>query len=764
MLRWCIVALLCLFGGAADANFRHGSSGSTQFAQAKLGAGGFSTGIDIAPDGTKAVRTDTYGAYVYNASATNPGNAGGTGAWQQVVNINLPAQAGLGFGGGVWEIAIAPSNTNHLYMVFNGDVFTSTNKGAAWSLTGFAQDTTADMNPNNACRFWGRFMAVDPANENIVVVGTQTHLYTTSNGGTSWSTISTATIPAPTPTYNAGTSTFNGAYEIVFDPTSAVTGGATQGIYVMAQGSGVYHSTGGIGGSWTLTSSGPVNSSRLAIGVDGVLWAVGAGTTCGNNPATTTNAWRFQSSAWSNLTASSGGHQFIAVAPDPNNAGHVYLIDETGGLNYTANNGTAFTGDFTWTSQTASDIPWLANGAGNLNTFMDPSEIRIDPSTGALWMASGAAVWMVASPPTTNTSFTWVSVSAGIEQLVTNWIISPWTSGSTPIALVSDKQEFAISTTSFPSAHGLAAPSANQIVASSAADWAKSSPCNITAMAGQFLTATEVSASSTDCGATWTKWANSPAGNYTTAFPGGSIAARTPTNWVIAPSDNSDVSYTTNGASSAWLTPTGLPSGSDGSYGFAFFLIRHIVCADFAANTFYILNNSPTSAIAGIYKSSNSGANWALQPATGGYIDGNQGNQNFNATLKCNPSTAADLWYTSGTVGSGGPNSTLALSPLYHSTNGGATWARVNSNLLVGTFGFGAPQIPGGTPTIYAYGTISGVGAIWRSVDLGVTWVSIGSQFPLGSFDLINTIEGDANTFGTVYIGFSGSGVIVGHL
>lgn len=33
----------------------------------KIGAGGFLTGIDIAKDGTKVVRADTFGAYVWNS-------------------------------------------------------------------------------------------------------------------------------------------------------------------------------------------------------------------------------------------------------------------------------------------------------------------------------------------------------------------------------------------------------------------------------------------------------------------------------------------------------------------------------------------------------------------------------------------------------------------------------------------------------------------------------------------------------------------------
>ena len=172
---------------------------------------------------------------------------------------------------GVYEIAIAPSNTQHLYMVFNGYVYTSTNRGATWTRTSFKQDHSANSSGNNDKRFFGRFMAVDPANENVVYVGTQSNLFMTTNGGVNWSTVSTSTIAAPAPAYSPSTSKYNGAYAIAFDPSSSVVGGRTQGIYISSYGTGVYHSTDG-GSSWTLTSGSPTTHQHMACGADGVLW------------------------------------------------------------------------------------------------------------------------------------------------------------------------------------------------------------------------------------------------------------------------------------------------------------------------------------------------------------------------------------------------------------------------------------------------------------------------------------------------------------
>ena len=150
---------------------------ATTWRPVKIGGGGFISGIDIAPDGKKVCRTDTYGAYLFNV---------GTGLWEQLVtSLSMPvADAGVGTGVGVYEIVIAPSNTARFYMTYNGYVFRSDNSGATWTRTAFTQDT--DANPNDSFRGFGPKMAVDPQNADIVYVGVPSGLFVTENAGTSW--------------------------------------------------------------------------------------------------------------------------------------------------------------------------------------------------------------------------------------------------------------------------------------------------------------------------------------------------------------------------------------------------------------------------------------------------------------------------------------------------------------------------------------------------------------------------------------------------
>ena len=131
-LSYFIIALLAI-AALASAQILKSQNGTsdTKFQTLKVGAGGYVTGLNIARDGTKVVRTDTYGAYLFNGSAPNPGNDGGTGTWQQLVTINSmpPADARFGNHAGVYEIAIAPNDSTRIYMYINGYVYKSVNRG-----------------------------------------------------------------------------------------------------------------------------------------------------------------------------------------------------------------------------------------------------------------------------------------------------------------------------------------------------------------------------------------------------------------------------------------------------------------------------------------------------------------------------------------------------------------------------------------------------------------------------------------------------------
>src|SRR5262249_36841281 len=141
----------------------------------------------------------------------------------------------------------APSNTNILYMMYDGYVFQSLNKGGTWTQTNFSQ-VFEDPNPSDSSRTDGQKMAVDPNNPNVVYVGTpQNGLLVTTNGGATWQSVSGVPVSTTGPGING----------IVFDPAlGGVTGGKTNTIFASSYGNGVYESTNG-GVSWNRLSGGP---------------------------------------------------------------------------------------------------------------------------------------------------------------------------------------------------------------------------------------------------------------------------------------------------------------------------------------------------------------------------------------------------------------------------------------------------------------------------------------------------------------------------
>ena len=247
-----------------------------------VGAGGFVRGLDIAPDGTMVGRTDTNGAYLWNGSS-----------WVQLVTASsMPAAfvaANPASGQGVYEIQIAASNTNIFYMLYDGYVFKSTNKGTTWTQTSF---TLVTQNPNDNYAQMGQKMAIDPNNPNIVYVGTpQNGMFVTTDGGQTWSKVSAL------PVSQSVSGVYPGITGILFDPAvGGVVGGATQTIFASSYGNGVYKSTNG-GTTWTALSGGPTNVEYAAVSGTGVYYAVGNGNS---------TLWSYANGAWTQLLSQAG--------------------------------------------------------------------------------------------------------------------------------------------------------------------------------------------------------------------------------------------------------------------------------------------------------------------------------------------------------------------------------------------------------------------------------------------------------------------------
>ena len=721
-----------------------------------VGAGGFITGHSISNDGTTLVcRADTYGCYIWNKSALR---------WEQLRTAErMPPQdvaPGNGFTeAGGYEIQVAPSDPNRIYMVtgffvgptLNSHVYISRNRGASFQRTpGWKAVSLGSNGPpakNTNCH-----MAVDPANPDVVYLGTITNgLFVTFDAGNTWNSV--ATVPGP---INDGFS-----FSIAFDPTSGTTNGRTNLVYVCSDGNGFYRCADG-SATFSAMTGGPKQVSDSAVSAaDGVLYA------CARD-GSTANLWHCVSGKWSVLSnCDDRSHAAWSVAPDPADPKRIAVCDSGGRLNVSIDHGATWPhgynpGTFATGGQrrTATDIPWLA---WTNEAFMTAAMIRFDPSrTNVLTFSQGIGFWTVSPPNNTSRPWAWSSQSVGIEQLVTNYVCSP--PGDVPVLAAWDRPIFRVDDKNvYPSTHGPNNTIAIQMGWS--VDWASANPSTIVAVMNWFPPANDQSGKSNDGGRSWVTF---PAGNLPSSSVsgclGGCIAAADALTYMWIPRRNGDKPnqsqpyITVDGGATAksWTQtiPPGLPASGDAGWGHNFGSNRQIVCADrVLPRTFYTY-----SSIGGFYKyvagqTAVDGV-WTKQSST--LIPNEEG----LVKIRSAPGHGGHVFACSGAV----TKSNQPYCTFMRTTDGCKTFRNVLDVQCVYAFGFGKTAPDGDYPTVYFAGLYRKQWGIYRSTSRlaawnanTVEWTKIG-DYPFGNYDFITCVEGDANTFGTVYVGFMGSG------
>lgn len=719
------------------------------FSQMKIGGGGLITGINIAPDGTRVCRCDTYGAYIWNASGANPGNAGGLGVWVPLLTTtSIPTSLTIAANGspldsptanggkGAYEIIVDPNNSQNIWMIFYGHLLRSINKGVTWSrITSVAQDINAESNTGSGARQIGPHIAVDPQNSDIVYIANTTGVYFTTNGTAAAGSVTFTKITSfATPGNNS--SGDNGGALIAFDPNSSVVGGVKQGIYVSVYGTGVYHTTvgGGISTGWTLTTSSPTHHMNMACAPNGTLYWV--------DDTSVSVLINKYTGSWSTVSTGAGGGGNLAVAIDTSN-GNIYVLDQNGDLAFSTNNGTSFSGPATHTI-VATDIPWHAQIP---SAAMFGSNIQFDQSqTNVLVQSWGYGVAQC-NPPITVTGFNWNSQSAGIEQLVTIRIVSP--PGGTPVMSCWDRVGFTSQdATKYPTTQN-AFYAATFLSDGWGLDWASATPAMLATYSNQTFGNNEASGKSSDSGVSWTALGSTSFN----AGEGGCLAASTSSFFIIQ-SGNNTPQYTTNGGTS-WTVCPGAPANGNYQTAVTTFWPQLLAADRVDANTFYLFANTTGD----IYKST-------ANPPSFSQVHSALDTYGFDIPLLGCPANLGTL-STSGHVffslgkGSG--------QPFRYSINHGTTWTAITNVTEVWGFDFGPPAPAKTYPAIYIYGFKSGVWGVYRCIDAGDnisnpalwTWTLL-TTYALNSFDTITGICADANTYGIVYVGFQGSGAARG--
>jgi hypothetical protein len=722
----------------------------------KIGGGGYVPNIDIQCDQgvgacrrsgstTKVIRTDVYGAYWFNPTAEKCGNDDANGCWQQIVTAHsLPKTAIDSNGiGGVYEVVIAPSNTSRFYMMLNGFLYSSRNTGKTWEASAGWTTITADANDKN--RGMGNLMAVDPANEDILVVGTPANgLHFTSDGGQTFQQISA--VPPSRPSASGG----YGNMLVAFDP-STMKGESTPGIYVSSYGNGVFHTGTGPSGSWTRVVDSPTTHWRMICDEKGNLY-LSDNTSDGGGAL-----HRYSGGVWQTPGRSIIGSDAGAIAVDPSDANRISVMSahRPGNLYMTTTGASGNWFSTTGRTRTAHDIPWLA---WTEESWMTPGQIIYDPAaSNKLYFSEGIGIWF-ANPPNGPAPINWISQTASVEELVVNTVISP--PGGAPVASVQDRPVFYFrEPTKYPLTHGCANPQRNSIVNGFSADWTTSAPSTVVAMCTMvFSPFIDESGISSDGGRTFARFETTPGPLSTNR--GGCIAAASPSHLVWVQANNAGVSVSSDGGKSwrpaAGLPPTGWPSNQQ----------TITMCASdrVAQNTFYLYNyNANGKFTDAIFISKDGGASWNRQclDCANGKTLGQSVNGFFSVQLAAMPGAEGNVFFTPGhNVSIRHPAN--PAQKFYHSIDAGATWSAVPDVNDVWAFGFGAAKPGSRYATIYIRGWVKGVLGTWRSTDNAMTWSQLDDGYPLGIVAALTALTGDNNEYGVVYACFNGAGCVKG--
>ncbi|KAG8701147.1 hypothetical protein FRC08_004255, partial [Ceratobasidium sp. 394] len=309
-------------------------------------------------------------------------------------------------------------------------------------------------------------------------------------------------------------------------------------------------------------------------------------------------------------------------------------------------------------------------------------------------------------------NITLMSLADGIEETAVQGLISPPT-GPSLLSAVYDVGGFAHTSLTTAPKTAFTNPHYSSTVD---LDFAGNKPTNIVRVGNAGDDGLKQISISTDSGATWNQDYGAIDGNY-----GGKVAFSADGDTVLWSNANATrVSRYTN----AFTAVTGLSANT-------------VIASDKKNNTiFYAAAGSK------FYISTNNGVSFT---ATAGSL----GSSTAPVKIVVNLNTSGDLWVSTD-------------KGLFHSTNFGASFTADSSVTAAWSIGLGAPKTTGGYPALFAAATIGGTTGYFRTDDAGVNWVQINDATHGFGAISANVVAGDSRTYGRVYIGTNGRGILYG--
>lgn len=730
----------------------------------KIGGGGYITGLYFHPgqSGLLYARTDIGGAYRWGPNDRH---------WVPLLDFTSRADTSWA---GVEAIGLDPTDPNKLYLAVgeydapwsgNGAMLISDDQGATFRTVPLSFQNGS----NEPGRGGGQRIAVDPNFPSTLYFGTRdAGLEISADSGVMWNRSRGLRVVTANPD-GAGYSESDGVVSVLPIAASGSPGHATPVVYAIVAGTGASGSSQGIyvttqGGSaaaaWTPVAGQPsfASAARPLAPLQAVAGPTGAiyilyGDQAGPNWMNRGQLWEFHpASTWTSGTWTriflpnrdrsindSDGYGGIAV--DPTRPGYLLLstLDQywpTGDVIYYSTDDGA-----TWrdvSSHTTPELPYSASpnlathddaaapwmGAPNtLTTGNWATALAIDPfNPDHAVYGTGGGVWSTsdltnASPSSTSTGVVnWTFAVNGIEETVVEGLWAPPSGSTILLSSLGDVYGFAHRDLSAAPASHFSNPAATP----SSMDFEQDKPTTVVRVTDGSSGAAPVGVVSTDGGRSWTAFPSMPPGSD----GGGTIAiAADGSSMVWATEDTSSVWYSKDGGST-WAASGGIAPQS-------------LVASDrVKPGVYYGLSRGRLSI------STNGGATFTTI----------QAGLPRRGILTALPDAQGDIWLTGGWQGSRlYANTGSAAAPDLTAVSG----VEQAYHLAYGKAAPGTDRL-----TLFLDGRIAGQWGLYRSTDGGSAWIRINDgEHQWGG---ITALCGDMRTFGTVYAGTGGRGIMEG--
>jgi len=682
-----------------------------------IGGGGFVPGIQFHPtaQGLAYARTDMGGAYRWNADSA---------MWEPLTDK---------FGSSDWNmygiesIALDPHDPNLVYIAAgtytngwanNSSVLRSHDKGRTWNRVVVTNQMLFGGNEDG--RSMGERMAVDPNNGSILFVGTRrAGLFKSTDSAKTWTK---TTFPVSTTANNVGLGF------VVFDPRTANPNKVTQTIYVgVAQiGSSLYRSTDG-GTTWNTVPGAPADMMphHAVLAGDGSMYFTYADGP-GPNGMTKGKVWKLNTATdvWTDISpVANAGYGFAGLAVD---AQHPQTV-MTSSMDYWwpgDNQWRSTDGGKTWkelnanSTRSSAITPFLRWGSADdskLGAGNWEGGLAIDPFDSDFVMyGTGATVWGTRNVTNLEkgTKVNWTPHVRGLEENAVLDLASP-PSGADVISAMGDIGGFVHADIAVSPQGGMLNP---YYVTQTSVDFAESAPTTIVRVGrGCSASLGSCGSVSVDGGKTWTTFGSAPGG----ARENGVVAISADGSAIVW-SPEKTAAYVSTDKGASWTACGGL-TGTD----------VWVVADRVNPKRFYAVVNGT------LYASTDGAKTFSAKASglSGGY--------------------AKAVYGLEGNLFLSGGNA------LYRSTDGGATFSKVGTTGAIDRHGFGKAATGKPHPALFVAGTIDNTYGIYRSDDIGASWVRVNDD--LHNWGWVGQcIVGDPKVHGRFYLATNGRGIVVG--